>query len=57
MGNQFSFKPKFGTDIGIYSLKESIDSYSKLNGCVQYSLFYAFNAFDGVKHSIYLLNC
>ena len=34
MGNQFGFKPKLGTDMCIYSLKEIIGSYSKLNGCV-----------------------
>ena len=37
MGNQFGFKPKLGTDMCIYSLKEIIGSYSKLNGC-----FYSF---------------
>ena len=31
MGNQFGFKPKLGTDMCIYSLKESIGSYSQLN--------------------------
>ena len=34
MGNQFGFKPKLGTDICIYSLKEIIGSYNQLNGCV-----------------------
>ena len=34
MGNQFSFKPNFGTDMCIHSLKEIIDTYSQLNGCV-----------------------
>ena len=33
MGNQFGFKPKFGTDMCIYSLKEIIDSYCQLYGC------------------------
>ena len=34
MGNQFCVKPKLGTDMCIYSLKEIIGSYSQLNGCV-----------------------
>ena len=39
MGNQFGFKPKLGTDMCIYSLKEIIGSYSRLNGCV-FSCFF-----------------
>ena len=31
MGNQLGFKPKLGTDMCIYSLKEIIGSYSQLN--------------------------
>ena len=34
MGNQFGCKPKLGTDVCIYSLKEIIGSYSQLNRCV-----------------------
>ena len=34
MCNQFGFKPKLGTDMCIYSQKENIGRYSKLNGCV-----------------------
>ena len=51
MGNQFGFKPKLGTDMCIYSLKEIIGSYSKLNGCVFSCFLDASKAFDRVKHS------
>ena len=39
MGNQLGFKPKLGTDMCIYSLKEIIGRYSQLNGCV-FSCFF-----------------
>ena len=52
MGNQFGFKPKLGTDMCIYSLKEIIGSYSKLNGCVFSCFLDASEAFDRVKHSM-----
>ena len=52
MGNQFGFKPKLGTDMCIYSLKEIIGSYSKLNGCVFSCFLDASKAFDRVKHSM-----
>ena len=32
--NQFGFKPKLGTDMCIYSLKEIIDRYRQLNGSI-----------------------
>ena len=38
MGNQFGFKPKLGTHMCIYSLKEIIGSYSKLN--VKHSMLF-----------------
>ena len=52
MGNQFGFKQKLGTDMGIYSLKEIIGSYSKLNGCVFSCFLDAYKAFDRVKPSM-----
>ena len=52
MSNQFGFKPKLGTDMCIYSLKEIIGSYSKLNGCVFSCFLDASKAFDRVKHSM-----
>ena len=52
MGNQFGFKPKLGTDMCIYSLKEIIGSYSQLNGCVFSWFLDASKAFDGVKHYV-----
>ena len=52
MGNQFGFKPKLGTDMCIYSLKEIIGSYSQLNGCVFSCFLDAYKAFDRVKHSM-----
>ena len=52
MGNQFGFKPKLGTDMCIYSLKEIIGSYSQLNGCVFSCFLDASKAFDRVKHSM-----
>ena len=52
MGNQFGFKPKLGTDMCIYSLKEIIGSHSQLNGCVFSCFLDASKAFDRVKHSI-----
>ena len=52
MSNQFGFKPKLGTDMCIYSLKEIIGSYSQLNGCVFSCFLDASKAVDRVKHSI-----
>ena len=52
MGNQFGFKPKLGTDMCIYSLKEIIGSYIHLNGCVFSCFLDASKAFDRVKHSM-----
>ena len=54
--NQFGFKPKLGTDMCIYSLKEIIDSYSQLNGCVFSCFLEASKAFDRVNTLCYLLN-
>ena len=50
--NQFGFKPKLGTDMCIYTLKEIIDSYKRLNGCVFMCFLDASKAFDRVKHSV-----
>ena len=50
--NQFGFKPKLGTDMCIYTLKEILDSYKRLNGCVFMCFLDASKAFDRVKHSI-----
>lgn len=50
--NQFGFKPKLGTDMCIYSLKEIIDKYRQLNGSVFMCFLDASKAFDRVKHSI-----
>ena len=52
MGNQFGFKPKLGTDMCIYSLKEIIGSCSQLNGCGLSCFVDASKAFDRVKHSM-----
>ena len=52
MGNQLGFKPKLGTDMCIYSLKEIIGRYSQLNGCVFSCFLDASKAFDRVKHSM-----
>ena len=51
------FKPTLGTDMCIYSLKEIIGSYSKLNGCVFSCFLDASKAFDRVNTLCYLLNC
>ena len=50
--NQFGFKPKLGTDMCIYSLKEIIDRYRQLNGSVFMCFLDASKAFDRVKHSL-----
>ena len=47
IGNQFGLKPKLGTDMCIYSLKEIIGSYSQLIRCV----------FSCFLDACYLLNC
>ena len=66
MGNQFGFKPKLGTAICIYSLKEIIGSYNQLNGCVFSCFLDASKAFgirirqcvlDGVVQSHRNLEC
>ena len=49
--NQFGFKPKLGTDMCIYSLKEIIDKYRQLNGSIFMCFLDASKAFDRVKHS------
>ena len=51
-GNQFGFKPKLGADMCIYVLKEIIDRYRQLNGCLFMCFLDASNAFDRVKHSL-----
>ena len=55
MGNQFGFKPKLGTDMCIYSLKEIIGSYSKLNGCVSHAFWMLLKLLIGSNTLCYLL--
>ena len=50
--NQFGFKPKLGTDMCIFSLKEIIDRYRQLHGTVFMCFLDASKAFDRVKHSV-----
>ena len=50
--NQFGFKAKHGTDMCIYSLKEIINTYKYLNGCIFTCFLDASKAFDRVKHSV-----
>ena len=57
MGNQFGFKPKLGTDMCIYSLKEIIGSYSQLNGCVFSCFWMLLKLLTGSNTLCYLLNC
>ena len=54
--NQFGFKPKLGADMCIYVLKEIIDRYRQLNGCLFMCFLDASKAFDRVKHSLLFRN-
>ena len=51
-GNQFGFKKKHGTDMCIYTLKETINLYTSMKGCVFTCFLDASKAFDRVNHSI-----
>ena len=44
--NSFSFKPKLGTDMYIYSSKDIVDRYRQLNGCIFMCFLDASKAFD-----------
>jgi hypothetical protein len=48
--NQFGFKPKHGTDMCIYALKEVLHTYNALNSTVFLSFLDASKAFDRVSH-------
>ena len=50
--NQFGFKRSHGTDQCIYALKEVINLYTSLKGCVYSCFLDASKAFDRVNHSI-----
>ena len=50
--NQFGFKKKHGTDMGIYVLKEFIDYYRAFSGSVFVCCLDASKAFDRVNHKI-----
>ena len=51
-GNQFGFKKKHGTDMCIYAMKEAINLYTSLKGCVFTCFLDASKAFDRVNHSL-----
>ena len=50
--NQFEFQQKLGTDTCIYILKEIVEKYRSLNGCIFICFLDASRAFDRVKHSV-----
>ena len=50
--NQFEFQQKLGTDTCIYILKEIVEKYRSLNGCIFMCFLDASRAFDRVKHSV-----
>ena len=50
--NQFGFKPKLGTEMPIYLLKEIIDRYKLLNGNIFMCFLDASKAFDRVNHCL-----
>ena len=50
--NQFGFKRKLGTDTCIYVLKEIVDKYRSLNGCICMCFLDASKAFDRVQYSV-----
>ena len=50
--NQFGFKRNHGTDQCIYALKEVLNLYTSLKGCVYTCFLDASKAFDRVNHSI-----
>ena len=50
--NQFGFRKHHGTDMAIYTLKECLDRYQRLDSSVFICLLDASKAFDRVSHSI-----
>ena len=50
LDNQFGFKPKHGTDMCIYSLKEIVNLYNSKNSTVLMCFIDASKAFDRVNH-------
>ena len=48
--NQFGFKPKMGTDMPIYLLKEIVEKYTLLKGNIFMCFLDASKAFDRVNH-------
>ena len=48
--NQFGFKPKHGTDLCIYALKEIVNKYRLQNSSVLMSFIDASRAFDCINH-------
>ena len=50
--NQFGCQQKLGTDTCIYILKEIVEKYRSLNGCIFMCFLDASKAFDRVKHSV-----
>ena len=49
--NQFGFKPKHGTEMCVFVLKELIRYYIKHGSCVYVDLLDASKAFDRVNHT------
>ena len=50
--NQFGLQQELGTDTCIYILKEIVEKYRSLNGCVFMCFLDASKAFDRVNHSV-----
>jgi len=48
--NQFGFKPKHGTDMCIFALKEIFDLYNRHNSTIFLCFIDTSKAFDGVNH-------
>jgi hypothetical protein len=52
LDNQFGFKQRQGTDVCIYVMKEIIDRYQDLDGCIYMCFLDASKAFDRINHTI-----
>ena len=48
--NQFGFKRKHGTDMGVFALKSIIDYYTSLSSCIYICFIDASKAFDRISH-------
>jgi hypothetical protein len=48
--NQFGFKEKHGTDMGVFALKSVIDFYVSLSSCMYICYIDASKAFDRISH-------